>query len=67
MKVRIYQICYSQETLASIPEGFLPLNNVANERSDWRELWPIRNYNTIPKIDENPHQQMVLYEYFSKL
>ena len=44
MKVRIYQICYSQETLASIPEGFLPLNNVANERSDWRELWPIRNY-----------------------
>jgi hypothetical protein len=44
MKTRIYQICYSQETLESIPAGFLPLNNVVNERSDWRELWPIRNY-----------------------
>jgi hypothetical protein len=24
--------------------GFLPLDNLRNERPDWREYWPIRNY-----------------------
>ena len=44
MKTRIYQICYSPETLANVPEGFFALDNTANERPDWREYWPIRNF-----------------------
>jgi len=44
MKTRIYQICYSPETLANVPEGFLALDNLANERADWREYWAIRNF-----------------------
>ena len=44
MKTRIYQICYSKETLANVPVGFLVLDNVANERPDWREYWAIRNF-----------------------
>jgi hypothetical protein len=44
MKTSIYQICYSQETLSNIPSGFLPLNNLSNERPDWREYWAIRNF-----------------------
>jgi len=44
MKTQIYQICYSPETLASVPEGFLTLDNLRNERPDWREYWPIRNF-----------------------
>ena len=44
MKTRIYQICYSKETLENIPKGFLALDNVANERPDWREYWAIRNF-----------------------
>jgi hypothetical protein len=44
MKTQIYQICYSPETLASVPEGFLTLDNLQNERPDWREYWPIRKF-----------------------
>ena len=43
MKTKIYQICYSEETLAQVPEGFLVLDNTDNSRADWREYWPIRN------------------------
>jgi hypothetical protein len=44
MKTSIYQICYSAETLAEVPEGFKLLDNTANERPDWREFWAIRNF-----------------------
>jgi hypothetical protein len=44
MKTQIYQICYSQGTLAQVPEGFLTLDNTENTRADWREYWPIRNF-----------------------
>lgn len=44
MDIEIYQICYSQELLRNIPEGFLPLDNSENLRPDWREYWPIRNF-----------------------
>ncbi len=41
---RIYQIYYSEATRRSLDPGFIPLDNSANERPDWREYWPIRNY-----------------------
>jgi len=44
MKTYIYQICYSPETLENIPEGFKVLDNLKNERPDWREFWAIRQF-----------------------
>jgi hypothetical protein len=40
----IYQICYSEPTRSELDPGFLPLDNMANERPDWREYWPIRRF-----------------------
>jgi hypothetical protein len=44
MTAHIFQIYYSAETRNSLDPGFLPLDNSKNERPDWREYWPIRNY-----------------------
>ena len=44
MKIKAYQICYSPETLASVPEGFHALDYTDNTRPDWREFWPIRQF-----------------------
>ncbi len=42
--IHIYQIYYSDQTKLSNDVGFIGLDNLANERPDWREYWPIRNY-----------------------
>jgi len=42
--VQIFQIYYSEATRAALDPGFLPLDNLANERPDWREYWPIREF-----------------------
>ena len=60
MKTQIFQICYNDELLSKIPEGFLALNNVANLRPDWREYWPIRNY-----LKNNYLSDDVLYGFLS--
>jgi len=44
MQIKLYQICHSQDTMNNIPNGFLALDNLKNERDDWREYWPIRNF-----------------------
>lgn len=44
MATRIYQIFYSAATRAQLDPGFIPLDNLANERPDWREYWPIRQF-----------------------
>jgi len=44
VKANIYQIYYSEITKSQNDEGFLPLDNLANPRPDWREYWPIRNF-----------------------
>lgn len=44
MKNKIYQIYYSSETQVKNDQGFLQLNNLQNERPDWREYWPIRKF-----------------------
>jgi hypothetical protein len=53
MKSEIYQIYYSEATKAKIDPGFLPLNNMKNERPDWREYWPIRNFLLTNELDDN--------------
>jgi hypothetical protein len=53
MKNKIYQIYYSEATKAQNDPGFLPLDNLENERPDWREYWPIRNYLLNNKLEED--------------
>jgi hypothetical protein len=53
MKNQIYQIYYSEVTKSQNDPGFLPLNNLANERPDWREYWPIRNYLLNNSLEED--------------
>jgi hypothetical protein len=40
-RVRIFQIFYSPDTERQLDPAFTPLDNTANERPDWAELWPI--------------------------
>ena len=43
-KIFVYQIFYDQASRESLDPGFIPLDNMANERPDWYEFWPIRNF-----------------------
>jgi len=56
----IFQIFYSQDTRLNLDPSFIPLENVGNMRSDWREYWPIRSYLLNNNLDEN-----TLYGFFS--
>jgi len=40
----IHQIYYSEQSRLELDPGFVPLDNSANERPDWREYWPIRRF-----------------------
>ena len=60
MNIKIFQICYSEETLAKLPEGFFALDNIENLRPDWREYWPIRNF-----LMDNHLSDDVLYGFLS--
>lgn len=43
--IKIHQIAYSEATRQQVLEGgFQVLDNMSNERPDWYEYWPIRNY-----------------------
>jgi hypothetical protein len=41
---RICQIFYDQKTRDALDPGCIPLDNLANERPDWREYWPMREF-----------------------
>lgn len=45
-KTFLHQIYYSEASRQGLDPGFIPLDNLANERPDWREYWPIRRYLT---------------------
>ncbi|TDR33035.1 hypothetical protein [Hydromonas duriensis] len=40
----IHQIFYNETTRQHLDPGFIPLNNLRNERPDWYEFWPIYQY-----------------------
>ncbi|MDN3921773.1 hypothetical protein [Roseateles violae] len=42
--VRLYQIAYSNSTLASVDPEYLLLDNLDNQRPDWYEYWAIRRF-----------------------
>jgi len=56
----IYTIAYSQKIAEAIEPGYLLLDHTENERSDWREYWPIRNYLLQNRLDEDAY-----YGFFS--
>lgn len=43
-KAEIYQIYYSEETRLGLDPGFVPLDNLSDERPDWREYWTFRRF-----------------------
>jgi len=60
IKAEIYQIFYSPESRAQLDPGFLPLDNLSNERPDWREYWPIRRFLLDRTLEPGTH-----YGFFS--
>lgn len=59
-EAKVFQIYYSPETQSSSEPGFLPLDNLSNERPDWREYWPIRQY-----LKSNSLESDTYYGFFS--
>ncbi len=51
----IYQILTHHMTPQALDPGFLVLDNSANERPDWFEYWPIRNYLLGATLDEDAY------------
>jgi len=43
-RAHIHQIFYDEASRARLDPGFIAFDNLANERADWREFWPIRRY-----------------------
>ena len=59
-KLKLHQICYSNETKQNIPAQFLALENLHNPRPDWREYWPIREFLLNHTLEED-----TFYGFFS--
>ncbi len=59
-QIRLFTIGYSEETNAQAIGGTERLDNLANERPDWREYWAIRRY-----LLENELQEHAYYGFFS--
>jgi hypothetical protein len=59
-QIELRQICYSPQTLASVPDGMLALDYQDNARPDWREYWPIRQF-----LLNNVLAEDTLYGFFS--
>lgn len=59
--VQIRQIFYDEASHQALDPAFIPLDNTANPRPDWREYWPIRQQLLAePLADEE-----ALYGFFS--
>jgi hypothetical protein len=54
-QAHIFQIYYSEQTRLILDPGFIPLDNLSNERPDWREYWPIRRYLAIENLREGEY------------
>ena len=58
--VALHQIVYSAQTAALADPGFTVLDNLANPRPDWWEVWPIRQFLRDTALDED-----TFYGFFS--
>lgn len=59
-RIKIYQIFYDERSKEILDPGFIPLDNSKNERSDWAEYWPIRNFLLSNTLEDNTY-----YGFFS--
>lgn len=51
--VQVHQIFYDEASRQALDPCFIPLDNSANERPDWREYWPIRQHLLSHPLDDN--------------
>ncbi|NML14869.1 hypothetical protein [Azohydromonas caseinilytica] len=58
--IHLFQIAYSEATLAAVEPGYAVLDNLANPRPDWFEYWPIRRF-----LLEQPLDERAFYGFFS--
>jgi len=59
----VHQIFYDKATRDSLDADFLPLDNSANQRPDWYEYWPIKQFfDANPPLDDD-----AFYGFFSPL
>jgi hypothetical protein len=59
-EIRAFQIFYNEKTRALLDRGFEALDNSRNERPDWFEYWPVRNF-----LSQNPLDDSTLYGFLS--
>lgn len=64
--VKIHQIHYDEATRLSRDPLFLPLDNARNERPDWREYWPMRNYLLTHTLEEGAYHGFVSPKFGAK-
>jgi hypothetical protein len=53
LNIYIYQIFYDDSSRSKLDPQFIGLDNCANERPDWFEFWPIRNFLVNNELEEN--------------
>jgi hypothetical protein len=58
--ILLHKIFYSAQTRDQIEPGYIALDNVKNERPDWFEYWPVRNFLINEVLDEDAY-----YGFFS--
>ena len=51
--VQVHQIFYDEVSRNALDPRFIPLDNRANPRPDWREYWPIRQHLLAHTLDEH--------------
>ena len=66
MSIRAFQIFYNAATRAALDPAFEPLDNSANERPDWYEYWPIRNFFRAHALEEGTHYGFLSPLFFHK-
>jgi hypothetical protein len=65
--IHAFQIYYNEPTRLSLDPDFEPLDNLANERPDWYEYWPIRRFfEANPVLDEDAYYGFFSPQFFNK-
>ena len=65
-EVRAFQIFYNEKSRALLDPDFEPLDNLKNERPDWYEYWPIRNYLMQNRLDESAYYGFLSPNFYEK-
>ena len=63
---QIYQIFYDENSREKLDPGFIALDNTPNERPDWREYWPIRQYLLTQALSKDTYYGFFSPKFFEK-